>query len=305
MSASAPRIWATGAATAATCSACSRSTRAARASPSAWTTASSASSSTPTAARASASSAGRSPTPPRSMRSRARLEASGTPVARGSRALADERHVADLIVFNDPAGNRLEIFHGAQTAADPFEPGRNISGFRTGPLGMGHVVIHLETHRRGDDVLSGGAGLPDQRLLASAVPGLLPPRQSAAPFDRVHRERRQHGASHDGRALQLRRRRPGLRSRAHRAGEGRRARSGATRATTSPRSTPGTRPAFWSSTAGARRRSTTPPGQPFERKFGPSFWGHERALDVGGEAGRVAPAVHRGAPTTASAGRCR
>ena len=74
----------------------------------------------------------------------ARVEASGTPVARGSRALADERHVADLVVFNDPAGNRLEIFHGAETAAEPFVPGRNISGFRTGPLGMGHVVIHLE-----------------------------------------------------------------------------------------------------------------------------------------------------------------
>jgi 2,3-dihydroxybiphenyl 1,2-dioxygenase len=74
----------------------------------------------------------------------ARLEASRTPVARGSRALADERHVVDLIVFNDPAGNRLEIFHGAQTADEPFVPGRNISGFRTGPLGMGHVVIHLE-----------------------------------------------------------------------------------------------------------------------------------------------------------------
>ncbi|HEY9361160.1 MAG TPA: VOC family protein, partial [Xanthobacteraceae bacterium] len=37
-----------------------------------------------------------------------------------------------------------EIFHGAETAADPFRPGRNISGFRTGPLGMGHVVMHFE-----------------------------------------------------------------------------------------------------------------------------------------------------------------
>src|SRR5467141_5285518 len=53
----------------------------------------------------------------------ARIEAAGTKVARGSRALAGERHVADLIVFNDPAGNRLEIFHGAETAADPFKPG--------------------------------------------------------------------------------------------------------------------------------------------------------------------------------------
>jgi 2,3-dihydroxybiphenyl 1,2-dioxygenase len=74
----------------------------------------------------------------------ARVEAAGTKVACGSRTLAGERRVADLIVFNDPAGNRLEIFHGAETAADPFRPGRNISGFRTGPLGMGHVVMHFE-----------------------------------------------------------------------------------------------------------------------------------------------------------------
>ena len=74
----------------------------------------------------------------------ARIEASGTRVARGSRALADERRVKDLIVFNDPAGNRLEIFYGAETTSDPFKPGRNISGFRTGPLGMGHVVMHFE-----------------------------------------------------------------------------------------------------------------------------------------------------------------
>src|SRR6266540_5431825 len=74
----------------------------------------------------------------------ARIEAAGTKVARGSRALADERHVKDLIVLNDPAGNRLEIFHGAETASDPFKPGRNISGFRTGPLGMGHAVLHVK-----------------------------------------------------------------------------------------------------------------------------------------------------------------
>ena len=32
------------------------------------------------------------------------------PFARGSRALAEERKVRDLIVFSDPAGNRLEVF---------------------------------------------------------------------------------------------------------------------------------------------------------------------------------------------------
>lgn len=71
----------------------------------------------------------------------ARLEAAGIAVAHGSRALADERRVRDLIVFADPAGNRLEAFHGAEVAKEPFRPGRSISGFRTGPLGMGHAVL--------------------------------------------------------------------------------------------------------------------------------------------------------------------
>ena len=74
----------------------------------------------------------------------AHLEKSGVKVARGSRALADERRVKDLIVFSDPVGNRLEVFHGAETATDPFKPGRSISGFRTGPLGMGHAVLTAE-----------------------------------------------------------------------------------------------------------------------------------------------------------------
>ncbi|HWL05709.1 MAG TPA: VOC family protein [Xanthobacteraceae bacterium] len=74
----------------------------------------------------------------------ARLEAAGVKVARGSRALADQRLVKDLITLNDPAGNRLEIFHGAHIAAEPFVPGRNMSGFRTGIQGLGHVVLQAK-----------------------------------------------------------------------------------------------------------------------------------------------------------------
>jgi 2,3-dihydroxybiphenyl 1,2-dioxygenase len=75
----------------------------------------------------------------------AKLESGGVKVARGVRALADERHVKDLIVLNDPNGNRLEIFHGPDTTSEPFRPGRCISGFRTGPLGLGHVVLNVDT----------------------------------------------------------------------------------------------------------------------------------------------------------------
>ena len=37
----------------------------------------------------------------------------------------------------------FEAFCGPQVASDPFKPGRAISGFRTGPLGMGHVVLNM------------------------------------------------------------------------------------------------------------------------------------------------------------------
>ncbi len=71
----------------------------------------------------------------------ARLEAAGTRVARATAAAADRRLVAGLITFTDPLGTRLEAFHGPMIADAPFRPGRAISGFRTGPLGMGHVVL--------------------------------------------------------------------------------------------------------------------------------------------------------------------
>ena len=75
----------------------------------------------------------------------AQLDNAQIKVAHGARALADERHVKDLVVLNDPVGNRLELFHGAETTAEPFKPGRSISGFRTGPLGLGHMVLNVDT----------------------------------------------------------------------------------------------------------------------------------------------------------------
>jgi 2,3-dihydroxybiphenyl 1,2-dioxygenase len=73
----------------------------------------------------------------------ARLEAAGVSVKHGPRALADERRVAGLICTRDPLGNGVELAHGAETTDAPFVPGRAISGFRTGPLGMGHAVLNV------------------------------------------------------------------------------------------------------------------------------------------------------------------
>jgi len=74
----------------------------------------------------------------------ARLERAGVAVTAEPQSLADARRVRSLISFRDPTGNRLEAFHGAEIDDTPFKPGRSISGFRTGPLGLGHAVLTVE-----------------------------------------------------------------------------------------------------------------------------------------------------------------
>jgi 2,3-dihydroxybiphenyl 1,2-dioxygenase len=73
-----------------------------------------------------------------------RLDTAGVAVRQEPKSLADQRFVKDLLSFDDPGGNRLEAFYGAAIADEPFRPGRSISGFRTGALGMGHVVFHVK-----------------------------------------------------------------------------------------------------------------------------------------------------------------
>jgi 2,3-dihydroxybiphenyl 1,2-dioxygenase len=73
-----------------------------------------------------------------------RLERAKVDVLAEPRALADTRRVGGLISFRDPAGNRLEAFYGAEIDETPFSPGRSISGFRTGALGLGHAVLTVE-----------------------------------------------------------------------------------------------------------------------------------------------------------------
>ena len=74
----------------------------------------------------------------------ARLEQTETAVIAEPQTSADTRRVRALISFRDPAGNRLEAFYGAEIDDTPFSPGRSISGFRTGPLGLGHAVLTVE-----------------------------------------------------------------------------------------------------------------------------------------------------------------
>jgi extradiol dioxygenase len=51
------------------------------------------------------------------------------------------RQVEGMAWTTDPASSRVEFFHGAAEASVPFTPGRPISGFLTGDLGLGHLVL--------------------------------------------------------------------------------------------------------------------------------------------------------------------
>ena len=73
-----------------------------------------------------------------------KLEKNKIQVHQGKTSFADKRFVEDLIYFNDPQGNRIELVYNPMNDMDPFKPSRPISGFKTGALGMGHAVIHVK-----------------------------------------------------------------------------------------------------------------------------------------------------------------
>jgi len=97
-----------------------------------------------------------------------RLGAANIPVEAIPTAEADLRGVHAGIALTDPAGTRLEAFHGAETTPEPFVPGRPISGFRTGALGLGHVVLRRLTQRVHDRVRLGWALDRSQELAAGS-----------------------------------------------------------------------------------------------------------------------------------------
>ena len=73
----------------------------------------------------------------------AKLEKNNIPVTLGDSSYSDKRFVDELIYFNDPQGNRIELIYSPMKDKDSFKPSRPISGFKTGALGMGHVVGKL------------------------------------------------------------------------------------------------------------------------------------------------------------------
>jgi 2,3-dihydroxybiphenyl 1,2-dioxygenase len=70
----------------------------------------------------------------------AHLQQSGIKLDLGSDALRAARGVLDVAAFDDPFGNRHEIYYGPTVNEETFVPPHGGSGFVTDGVGLGHVL---------------------------------------------------------------------------------------------------------------------------------------------------------------------
>ena len=71
-----------------------------------------------------------------------KLSLAGVAVKKGETIETEKRAVTEFVYCLDPSGNRVELFHTRHTS-HPFTPttASGISGFVTGDMGLGHLVI--------------------------------------------------------------------------------------------------------------------------------------------------------------------
>ncbi len=74
-------------------------------------------------------------------RAAAELQRAGCTIDTASAEERSERQVRGLIRTTDPGGFALELFHGPIHDHEPFVSPTGVSGFVTGPQGMGHIVL--------------------------------------------------------------------------------------------------------------------------------------------------------------------
>lgn len=73
------------------------------------------------------------------------LSARGVTLTEGSVALRAERKVKQVYQFTCPMiGCPTEIYYGPLASNTPFAPSRGVAGYKTGSLGLGHVVFWVK-----------------------------------------------------------------------------------------------------------------------------------------------------------------
>ena len=75
-----------------------------------------------------------------------KISAAGISVSEASTELSHLRGTRALRSFTDPEGHNIELAFAPPACDIPFSPGRPISGFNTGDLGLGHIVLHCSRY---------------------------------------------------------------------------------------------------------------------------------------------------------------
>ncbi len=70
-----------------------------------------------------------------------KLTAANIEISQGSKADKAARQVTELVHFTDPAGNRHELFYGPISDFKQMVSPVGVSGFVTGDMGFGHIVL--------------------------------------------------------------------------------------------------------------------------------------------------------------------
>lgn len=106
------------------------------------------------------------------------FKTAGVDVTYGNSNEIKQRAVTAVAFCRDPSGNRVEVYYGRDKGS-AFTPGHNIKNFKTGDMGLGHVVLPApendETIKFYREVMKFGvsddltlppfdAELPDQRI---------------------------------------------------------------------------------------------------------------------------------------------
>jgi extradiol dioxygenase len=100
---------------------------------------------------------------------KAALRAAGVPVEQGTPTEIANRRVFDLVKFQT-GGVPFELSIGPTAVWDvPFEPGRPMSGFKTGALGFGHVVLRSDSVEESTRLLTERLGFRISDYIRSMV----------------------------------------------------------------------------------------------------------------------------------------
>lgn len=112
------------------------------------------------------------------------LEAAGVKVRWGTEAEAEARFVEELVAFDDPAGNPLELFHSPMLLDEPELP--RVSGFVGDDQGLGHVVLPAGDLPETFDFYRRTLGFEHRDSMLVDPPGVRPYRMRFLSCNRRH-----------------------------------------------------------------------------------------------------------------------